>query len=67
MTETLPETARLMLNVIAPSEKGMKLEGREDKKDADRLAARGLVSINKSRTRATITPAGRFAATERNA
>ena len=60
MSDTLPETARMMLAALASSEKGVKLEGREDKKDADRLTARGFASINKSRTRAAITPAGRF-------
>lgn len=58
----LSMNAREILTRAAKQANGVKIEGRDQKKAARELASRGFGTVNKSVTRLTATPAGKFVA-----
>lgn len=58
--EPLSDLARELLIAASIGPKGAKLTGREQKAAAREVAQRGFGQLNKSVSRLTATPAGRF-------
>lgn len=61
MTGRLDKWERSLLGELAESSSGVKLEGKHLRAAARSLVRRGLIRLNKSKSRAFLTPAGEYA------
>lgn len=57
----LAETCRALVTEARRYDKGAVIKGKAEKHAARDLVRRGLANLNKSETRLTLTPAGRWA------
>jgi len=62
MSDRLAQSERDLLADLTEDAKGVKLDDERFRAAARGLERRGLARLNKSRTRAFLTPAGEFAA-----